>query len=158
MQTAMSERRRRPEAAWKLFILIPRMLLRPTVQQGEEGKKEFFERMRRFNRGDWIELLHEAADSGKSKRQRRDLDKEEVDNQQLARAEAKIKLREITRARVIMTSAGVAPGTDETLRKLRARPTEQVSEIPANALHHAPAQPITLERAKLQAALRGGGR
>eukprot|EP00973_Karenia_brevis_P055719 7748744-Karenia_brevis.AAC.1 len=152
----MAERRRRPEAAWKLFVLIPRMLLRRTAQDGEEGKKEFLERMRRFNRGDWTELLLEAAASGRGEQHGRQLDKEETEQRQLEQAEAKIKLREITRARVILTSSGLAPGNEETLNKLRERPTEQAVPIPANALHHAPSHPVSLKRTKMLAALRGG--
>ena len=46
---AMRERVRHREAAWKLFVLVPRMLLRKTLENGEEGKREFAARMRRFS-------------------------------------------------------------------------------------------------------------
>ena len=57
-QVAMSEWRRTGRAgAWKVFLLIPRMLLGPTESQGEAGKAVFMERMRQFLRGDWQQLL-----------------------------------------------------------------------------------------------------
>ena len=34
--------RTRSEASWKLVVLIPRMLLRPTAEKGEAGKRIFF--------------------------------------------------------------------------------------------------------------------
>eukprot|EP00973_Karenia_brevis_P081831 11345132-Karenia_brevis.AAC.1 len=76
------------------------MLLLPTSEQGEAGKQEFFERARRFHRGDWINLLEEAAGKGAARRRHGHEDDEEAAAARvLEEAEAKVKLREITRAR-----------------------------------------------------------
>ena len=44
-------------SSWKLVLLIPRLLLQPTAEKGGAGKKVFEERMQRFLRGEWLELL-----------------------------------------------------------------------------------------------------
>ena len=46
---ALRARPQRQEAAWKLFVLTPRMLLGPTEEHGEAGKTIFFERLSRFS-------------------------------------------------------------------------------------------------------------
>ena len=38
-------REQRPTAAWKFFVLVPRMLLGPTDEAGDVSKKVFFDRM-----------------------------------------------------------------------------------------------------------------
>ena len=48
------------ERAWKLFLLLPRMLLSRTKSKGDDGKKEFFARFRSFQRGDWLTLVQSA--------------------------------------------------------------------------------------------------
>ena len=58
---ALQVREQRPAAGWKLFVLVPRMSLRPTSEFGQVGKKQFVERMRRLQQGDWEALLLEAA-------------------------------------------------------------------------------------------------
>ena len=45
------------ERAWKLFLLLPRMLLSRSKQRGDDGKLEFFSRFRSFQRGDWVKLV-----------------------------------------------------------------------------------------------------
>ena len=61
---ALRARHFRSAEAWKLFILTPRMLLRPTDEKGEPGKAVFFERLRRFMRGEWLDLLEDARSEG----------------------------------------------------------------------------------------------
>ena len=49
---ALREWNRHPSpAAWKLFLLVPRMLLAPTEEKGSAGKKVFQDGLRRFMRG-----------------------------------------------------------------------------------------------------------
>ena len=47
-------------AAWKLFELVPCMLLRHSAIKGATGKKVFVARIARFLRGEWMDLLAEA--------------------------------------------------------------------------------------------------
>ena len=157
---ALRAYRQRPEAAWKLFVLIPRMLLRPTDENGEIGKAIFFERMRRFQSGDWAALLHEAA-ADQPQRTSKALDGEAARNHRREGAERKVRMREISRARTLLTSNGLAPGDDATLSKLtdrELRPRQLSQEIPAAALAHQPSHEIELEADRLTRALRTAGR
>eukprot|EP00973_Karenia_brevis_P005099 700396-Karenia_brevis.AAC.1 len=133
---ALRARHHRPVAGWKLFILIPRMLLRPTEENGEDGKRIFLERYRRFQAGDWASLLQDAsANSGQSWTT---CASEESDKLKRREAAAdKVRLRELSRARMILTSLGLAPGSEETLHELQneeLRPRELSEALPQDAL------------------------
>lgn len=76
-------------------------------------------------------------------------------------AEQKVKLREVCRARLLLTSNGLAAGNEETLKELtdeNLRPRVPTEELPAKALTHVPAKAIRLEEYELTAAVRAGGR
>ncbi len=159
---ALRSREQRGEAAWKLFVLTPRMLLTPTSEQGEAGKAIFFERLRRFMRGDWGQLLAEAAASCQSRRHGiQELDEEEARRLRREEAEKRVRLREVSRARVLMTSSGLAPRNNETYRELtnnERRPRDLDPNLPQEALHHQPSTPVKLEGGKLAWSLRSAGR
>merc|ERR1711965_164151 len=55
------------ERAFKLHLLVSRMLLTRLEQHGHEGGAIFKERVRRFSRGEWLGLLREAARSAPSR-------------------------------------------------------------------------------------------
>jgi hypothetical protein len=46
--------------AWKLFLLLPRMLLHVARRGGEAGERELRKRIVQFDGGNWFELLVEA--------------------------------------------------------------------------------------------------
>ena len=159
---SLRAREQRGEAAWKLFLLTPRMLLGPTDEGGDAGKAIFFERLRRFQRGEWVELLEEAAANGRSKRGiARELDEAEALRLRREEAERRVVLREVSRARVLLTSSGLAPGNQETLEQLTdtdLRPDELTAPLPQEALRHQPRQQLQLEGDSLARALRSAGR
>ena len=151
------QQRGRP-AAWKLFILIPRMLLQPTEQQGDAGTVIFRERIDSFLKGDWVALLDAVSAPQCAVRA---IDGEAAERNRLKQVEAKIRLKEISRARVHLTSSGVAPGTEETLQELtdpELRPNRPTEEIPSWCHRHVPATAFTLKQDELLAALRSAGR
>ena len=156
LAVALRERHRKPEAAWKLFVLTPRMLLRPTEANGEEGKNEFLRRFRLFQQGAWLELLRESELEDAPKRKQRT--EEEAAEHWREQAASKIKIREISRARACLTSKGIAPGTEETFRKLAdpsTRPERLFEPLPDGVLNYRPADPIKLQKHHIAAALRG---
>ena len=102
LMLALRERGRRPEAAWKLFILTPRMLLRPTAHTGEAGKKEIMERYRRFTAGDWLGLLADLPLQPAKRRANAESDKA-TEKRRSREAEAKVRVWEIRRARLHLT-------------------------------------------------------
>ena len=71
-------REKTPET-WKLVLLVPRLLLKPTETKGEAGKAVFNERFRRFLKGDWLSLLAEAIE-GEPVSQHKELDEEVAAN------------------------------------------------------------------------------
>ncbi len=152
--TALHTRDERPAAAWKLFVLVPRMLLRSMSEFGQVGKKQFFERMRRFQKGDWEALLAEAAAAAEEgRRQSWELDAEAAQEMCRKDAERKVQLREISRARMLLTSSGLAPGDEAALDKFKD-PERRPANLPAEAVGHRPDQPLKLDRFKLLQALR----
>ncbi len=137
------------------------MLLGPTEEHGEAGKTIFFERLSRFQRGEWAQLLAEAAEAGRARRGlSRELDEEELRQRRREEAERRVSLREVSRARVLLTSSGLAPGNEETLAQLtdEERRPRELSPLPAEALQHRPAEQLKLEGDRLARALRSAGR
>ena len=139
-------------STWKLVVLLPRMLLRPTEELGEAGKEVFKGRMRQFLRGEWLELLEEAAaptptKAGTKTRTETD-DVGAADQRRLQQAEAKIRMREVSRARVLLSSQGLAPGNANTLAELtdpKLRPQQLTQELPADAMGFVPVSPLALD-------------
>ena len=147
-------------AMWKLVLLVLRMLLQHTEEKGQAGKTAFSDRFKRFCRGEWMALLVEAAASN---RQRQGATKtlDSLAAQRGAQAEAKVRLREVTRARVQLTSLGLAPGIKATLDELTnpdLRPPRPTAPIPAQLLEQLPAEPLKLDSTKVLEALRSAGR
>jgi len=118
------------ERAWKLFLLLPRMLLSRSKERGDDGKLEFFSRFRSFQRGDWVKLVQQARlPKRKKQAQRAGLDVEA----KLRAAEQRARLGELSHARQELVGTPLAPRTMETYYKL-ADPSSR------------PQQPRSLER------------
>ena len=86
--------RDRSTSSWKLLTLVPRMLLKPTDEHGDAGKQLFFERLRRFNKGEWVELLAEAK-QGQRKPVAQELDAEAAAEKRREQAETRVRWREV---------------------------------------------------------------
>ena len=152
--------RDRSSSSWKLVLLIPRMLLTPTAERGDLGKQTFFERFRKFNRGEWLDLLKEAADNCPEPAHR-ELDEETAAEKRREQAESKVRMREVRRARLLLTSLGLAPGDDETLAELTntdLRPVRLAEEVPAHLLTFAPEAKVKLNKRVVLEALRAAGK
>ena len=135
------------------------MLLQPTELVGAEGRAVFFERVRLFMSGSWVELLVVPRRAPAPQGQARSA--EAVARIRVEQAEAKIRLREISRARVQLTSKGLAPGTPATLKELTdpaLRPQVMAEPIPQDLRDYRPHRPILLSPDVLLAALRSAGR
>ena len=147
----------RSAGSWKLFLLIPRLLLRPSGKVGKAGKAAFLDRARRFEAGEWTSLLHESRGEAPTP----STQPAAAERPATARADALVRLGEVSRARLALTSRGLAPGTQATLAELRdttLRPRELSAPLPAEVFGFDPAAPLQLERATLVAALRSAGR
>ena len=107
--------------AWKLFMLLPRLLLHQPPRRGQVPKSRLKERFLHFFLGRWVGLLcqsrvcAEQAAVASRRRRRRSSD----DFQRRAeRAHALVQLGELSAGRQALENASLAPGTDATFRAL----------------------------------------
>ena len=107
---------------WKLFLLLPRLLLWRPVRGGLVSKKDLELRFRSFQTGQWRELLNTSASTTakihqRSVRRRRHQREETVERRAI-RALSRVNLGELSAARQALEGASLAPGTHATLRAL----------------------------------------
>lgn len=150
-------------SAWKLVLLVPRMLLRPTDEKGVGGKEAFRTRHRRFMRGEWLELLAEASPANRRQEPTKQLDEETLRAKRAEMAEQKICLGEVSRGRMQLTSLGLAPGTQATLDELtdtslRPAAPSPGKEVPDAVLQAQPSSALQLDPDLALTALRSAGR
>ena len=122
---------------WKLFMLLPRMMLHRPPRGGGVPRKKLEERVQLFQNGQWSQLLErslsndEQAHHVSSRRRRHQTDSVE---KRAERARNLVHLGELSAARIALEGAQVAPGTLATLRELTnperrpPRPRQQLSE------------------------------
>ena len=98
------------EHAWKLLLLLPRLLLRPTTSTPEQSHREILrDRLARFWAGDWLSLLAECQHFKFSPKRPKD--------EGLA-AQNLIKQSQLSKAAALLTSPGLAPPTEATKTSL----------------------------------------
>ena len=103
--------------AWKLFLLIPRMLLFRPARGGLLPRGQLEERFNQFMSGQWTQLLiasRECSDQAcrsQHRRRRTQVDKIE---RRAQRAEALVQLGELSAGRHALEGAPLAPGNEET--------------------------------------------
>ena len=109
--------------AWKLFLMLPRMLLGRPPRGGQVPKKKLHDRFAAFSRGERaqlveasLELSHLKAQSATRRRRREQ--KDEL-SRGADRALGLVQLGELSAGRQALEGARLAPGTEETLQVLR---------------------------------------
>jgi hypothetical protein len=138
--------------AWKLFILIPRMLLSHTGTSGANSRRVLQDRMEKFRAGSWLELIADSHATAGARGRRPSLAAAgEVTEEQLDEACQRVRLAEVSYARQALTSAPLAPGNAETLRLLRlareqAATDQEASGLPQHLLDFQPERPLNLDR------------
>jgi len=136
------------------------MLLRPTQLQGAEGKRAFNERMALFEAGQWLQLLEEASEQacGTARVATGSDQTDERLNEEVLR---KVRRGELSRARQMLDSLGLAAGTPETLAELRnneLRPPQLTSPLPEQTFTFSPAQRVEVKSGRLMSAIKSAGR
>ena len=132
--------------AWKLFLLLPRMLLWRPPRGGLVPKRHLESRLRLFVAGEWTELLQQGAVHGAAavaafaRKRRREHGEEDL-SRRAARAVRQVELGEISAGRQALEGESVAPGTLRTLWALTD--PERRPEVPREPLlpelsHHVP--------------------
>ena len=125
MHTAMAEaiatEQVRRARGWKLFLLLPRMLLgRP--RGGHASKEKLRKRFELFSAGRWDEFLADsvrvaelASNASRRRGGRRNADSSD---RRAARDHVLVQLGELPAGRVALEAAQLAPGTEVTYRAL----------------------------------------
>ena len=140
--------------AWKLFLLLPRLLLFRPPRGGLVPKGRLRERFERFARGEWESLLTEsqehASRGSQASRRRRRREHDDDVARRAGRAEVCVQAGELSSARQCLEGAPVAPvpGNWNTLLALRdpsKRPAEPRDPIPADVLEFQPGSPLELD-------------
>ena len=135
----------RVSRAWKLFLLLPRMLLHKPVRGGLVPKKKLKER---FTQGRWEDLIF-ASQQGDSVEKRAD------------RALDLIQMGELSAARHALEGDPIAPGNRQTLSALQdpeRRPPVPREALPASIVNHFPQTEIDLDQDRFLANLRSARR
>ena len=110
----------REENIWRLFLLLPRMLLHKPARGGGVPKHKLMERFNMFNKGQWEALLTAGGVCCTQAAVRRRRCRHRSDNVpgRVARAEALVHLGELSSARQVLEGAQLAPGSRQMLQKL----------------------------------------
>ena len=149
--------------AWKLFLLAPRLLLHRAREPGTAGREALLQRTRDFLTGRWDALLSAARAAAAPPRSRlAEASADAADGEanrdgRRAAACASVRRGEVSRARGTLTSAAVAPGTDDTFAALsdpQRRPPATLRDVPAALLTFQPASPVVLTDDAVAQALR----
>ena len=101
----------RAARAWKLFLLVPRMLLTRATQQGSQGRAELLSRAAAFQRGEWTQLIRSARPSRqRSSAHKQELPPDEVSERKRHNACAKVRQGELSRACQVLRHGGHVAG------------------------------------------------
>ena len=150
--------------AWKLFLLLPRMLLWKPSRGGMVPKWKLQERFAAFARRDWGSLLsqsEEAAKSAAAIRQRRQRTRVDSVEQRAERAQSLAELGELSSARLALDGASCAPRNEQTLRALRDPRRRLVAlreHLPDEVQSHQPVVPFDLDHEAVLQNLRSARR
>ena len=107
--------------AWKLFGLMPSMLLRTTQHKGSEGRRILEQRFDDFQKGNWTFLIEQSEQEVVSKRSVQNKSKDDESKRRGQSAQQFVQMGEVSRARQSLVAAKLAPGNDETLEQLRKK-------------------------------------
>ena len=121
--------------AWKLFLLVPRMLLTRTAKKGGQGKAEMFERFRRFRKGEYKELIEQSRPRPRKnqKQKAEPTQEEDTESRRKACIKAVRELQELSTGRHRLTGQALARGTPEVQQEITdptRRPQEPRTPLP----------------------------
>ena len=103
---------------WKLFAVIPVVLLHKTHGIGSVGRDEFAHRVEDFTSGRWTQLMAQAKQHSHQEWRVQAHTTEEDQQQRSMASMAKIRMGQVSGARQCLTGASLAPKTDDTYNLL----------------------------------------
>ena len=131
--------------AWKLFAVVPIMLLSRPRGIGRIGRDELASRADQFARGEWRELINMAVQNVSTFPNSKREASSEAERRGLA-AQEKVKRGQVSRARQALVGAALSPKTEETLEELRRRrPQAALRQIPQEVMDYAPDSPLAMD-------------
>ena len=129
--------------AWKLFGLVPMMLLHRPKPTGSIGRDELAIRAEDIAKGHWIQFARWPLKlrAGEMTTKRRNEFAGE------SKPKSVVQQGQVSRARQALVGAALAPKNEATLTEWqRCRPQETLSEIPLEVLNFQPNAPLELDR------------
>lgn len=121
------------ERTWRLFILLPQLLLRKPSRGGGAGRREVLHRFDLFRSGDLprlLELLHRSMTTYESGIRSSTLSIDQINN----RVSSLLDVGEVSRAAATFSQAPLAPGTSVTLDALRSNRAQVAQPLSAEVL------------------------
>ena len=113
------------ERGWKLFLLLPRMMLHRSPRGGLIGREKLISRFDKFAAGQWHDLImasNKCAEEAATVRQRRARRVQgNQDDRRATRAFNFVQMGELSSGRQALEGEELAPGNEETLKELRKR-------------------------------------
>ena len=149
---------RRRCRAWKLLLLLPRLLLFRLARGGLLPKRQLQVRFDQFMRGQWTQLLillissRDCCDRACQSQHRRRRTQTDTIDRRAERAEALVHLGELSSGRHALEGAPLAPGNEETRRALtdeRLRPPMLRAPLSEDLLSFQPESSLHLSQALL---------
>ena len=137
--------------AWKLWMLLPRMLMHRPPNTRQLSKEEWRTRIAHFQAGRWTHLLNAVERTTPTQPGTNTLE------QRARRARHLVHQGELSAARQALTAGPLAPGDASTLEELRdptRRPGAPYGPIDAAIMQFVPAEPLQLPDALIINALR----
>ena len=147
--------------AWKLFVLLPRILLFRPPRGGLIPRPQLEERFSKFNSGQCVTLLEcsleQAVSASRAAPRKRRRGKNQDEENRAATAFHLTQLGELSSARQALEASPVAPGNEATRKILTdntRRPRELRAELDPVIVSMEPEVPLNLGLDKLQQNLR----
>ena len=110
------------ERGWKLFFLLPRMMLHRSPRGGLIGREKLILRFDKFAAGQWHDLIVEsnkcAEEAATAYRRRAPRGHLNQDDTRAARAFNLVQIGELSASRQALEGADLAPGNEATFERV----------------------------------------
>ena len=134
----------REERGWKLFLLLPRMLLHRAPRGGTIPKAKLLGRFNLFNAGAWLDLLEASRKVNQQAavlRRRRNRRSDDELAKRVSRAEALVHIGEVSSARQALEGSSLAPGVRSNSQCVER--SDQTTTPPTDAAPQGVVEPRT---------------
>ena len=142
--------------AWKLFGLIPVMLLHRPFGTGSVGRRALAQQVDDFARGLWTDLIQKACNTVPKPPSATPVRSAVEEQERRGKAaQSRVQRGQMSRAHQELTGAKLAPRDESTLEKLkRKRPQEKLQEISAEIIDFIPDRELNHEAKRFAECLR----